>query len=582
MKSDQIRKKFIQFFEDRGHKKYPSSSLLPKDKDGSTLFTSAGMQQFKDWYTDYQKIEESRVVTCQDCFRTSDIEEVGDRTHHTYFQMLGNFSFGYPKRESSYFKKEALEMAWEFLTSEKYLNIDPEKITATIFAGDEEVPKDKKSKKLLNKIGVKKVDQLGRKENFWGPVGKTGPCGPTVEFFVDHKGEQVEIWNLVFNQYYKKANSKLEELEFQGIDTGMGLERIVAYMADKESDYQTDLFLPLMKYLGKEAEASKDDRESEESFRIIADHIRGALFLIEAGVVPGNVEEGYILRRILRRSFAQGQLIRLDSENWQKVIKITYDRYKRRDGKQKGFDKKLSEVKRLILKERENFAQTLEEGIREFEKIKGSFDEKLSGKAAFRLHDTYGLPKRVIEKLAQEEGLQVDEKGYKKAAQKHKEVSRRGAGKFKGGLADSKKETVKLHTAAHLLHQALREVLGEHVKQAGQNITEERLRFDFTHPKSMSEKEVEKVERLVNDKINKCLSVESREMELDKALSSGALALFKGKYPDKVTVYSIGDFSKELCLGPHVKNTGQLGRFKIIKEESSSKGVRRIRAVLED
>ncbi len=577
MKSDQIRKKFIEFFKSKSHNEYPSSSLLPEKKDSSTLFTSAGMQQFKDWYMDYQKIEKSRVVTCQDCFRTSDIEEVGDKTHHTFFQMLGNFSFGYPKKEGSYFKKEALEMAWEFLTGQKYLNIAPNQITATIFAGDSEVSKDKESQKLLNEIGVKEIKELGREENFWGPVGKTGPCGPTVEFFVDHKGERVEIWNLVFNQYNKKTDGSLEELEFQGIDTGMGLERVTAYLDNKESDYQTDLFFPLMEYLDEEVESKiakskKDDKDKIESFRIIADHLRGALFLIEAGVTPSNIEEGYILRRILRRSFARGKLINLNNINWQKLIEIAYDRY----------DKKLSKIKELILKERESFGQALNEGIKEFDKIKKDFEKRLPGKVAFKLHDTYGLPKKIIKKLAQEEGLQIDEKAYQEAAQKHKQVSRKGAGKFKGGLADHNKETIKLHTAAHLLHEALRKVLGEHVKQAGQNITQERLRFDFTHPKAMSDQEVKKVESLVNDKIKKDLPVKSKKMALNKALDSGALALFKGKYPDKVTVYSVGDFSKELCLGPHVESTGQLGKFKIKKEESSSKGVRRIRAVLKD
>ncbi len=576
MKSDTIRGKFVSFFKENGHKQYPSSSLIPEEEDRSVLFTSAGMQQFKQWYLDESKIEVSRAVSIQKCFRTSDIDEVGDKTHHTFFEMLGNFSFGYPDRDGSYFKKEAINLAWEFLTSKKWLGIEKSKISATIFKGDENTPKDKQSKKILETIGVEDIKELGREDNFWGPVGKSGPCGPTVEFFVPGSKEPIEIWNLVFNQYYQKENGSLEELEFQGVDTGMGLERVAAYLQNTEDDYQTDLFEPAIAALSKYI----DIRHWEEEARVIADHLRSVVFLISEDVLPSNTDQGYILRRLLRRVFALLKVISLGSDieihNLIEICHIYIEKYSdiyELSGKEK--------ISKKIQKEYDQWSKTINKGIQEFEKMLER-EETISGEQAFRLHDTYGLPKIIIKGLFEEGGINFSQEEYQEAKKKHQQISRQGATKkFKGGLADEKEMTVKLHTAAHLLHESLRRVLGDHVQQKGQNITEERLRFDFSHPEAMSDEELAKVEQMVNEQIGKDLKITSQDMPLEEAIEAGAVALFKDKYPDIVTLYSVGDFSKELCLGPHISRTGELGRFKINKEESSSKGVRRIRAVLE-
>jgi alanyl-tRNA synthetase len=574
MKSNKLREKFIKFFEENGHQKYASSSLLPKDKDKSVLFTSAGMQQFKDWYLDKSKVEHSRVASIQKCFRTSDIEEVGDKTHHTFFEMLGNFSFGYPELKGSYFKKTAIKLAWQFLTSKKGLGIEESKISATIFKGNEDIPKDEESRRILEGIGVSEISELGKEENFWGPVGKTGPCGPTVEFFVPGKDEPIEIWNLVFNQYEKKLDGSLKQLKFRGVDTGMGLERTVAYLQGVEDDYQTDLFKPAIELISDNVDLEKWQKE----IRIIADHIKGAVFLIDEGVVPSNLKRGYVLRRILRRSFVRMRIISLESEmSIADLIKMS-SKFIEKYSKVYDFKSTTEKIAEVIQSEFDNWAKTINKGIAEFEK---RFDKNdLDGKEAFKLHDTYGLPKLIIKGLFQEKGLDFDEKDYDQAEKDHKKKSRASRQRFKGGLVDKEDETVKLHTAAHLLMEALRKILGEDVKQAGQNITKERLRFDFTHPDKLTEKQVKKIEDLVNDQIEKGLQIEKKEMELEKAINSGATAFFKDRYPDRVTVYTIGDFSKEICLGPHVKNTDKLGEFKIIKEVSSSKGVRRIRAKL--
>ncbi len=540
MKSKEIREKFIEFFKENGHKKYPSSSLIPKDEDKSVLFTSAGMQQFKDWYLNKDKIESARVATVQKCFRTSDVEEVGDKTHHTFFEMLGNFSFGYPKLNNSYFKEEAIKLAWKFLTDEKWLGINKDQISATIFEGDEDIPKDEQSKQILEDIGVEEIRELGREDNFWGPVGKTGPCGPTVEFFVPGKDEPIEIWNLVFNQYFQKEDKGLEELNIQGVDTGMGLERVAAYLQNTEDDYQTDLFKPLIKVIQDKV----DIDEWLEEVRVIADHIRGAIFLIDEGVIPSNLKQGYVLRRILRRSFVRMRIISLESDiSIADLIKMA-DKAREQHSDIYDFDKSSRDIADIIQGEFDNWAETIDKGVAEFEKQYKKNRGGLTGEEAFRLHDTYGLPKSVIRGLFREKKLDFDDQAYIKAEKNHKQKSRASKERFKGGLADEQDQTVRLHTAAHLLMEALRRVLGDDVKQAGQNITKERLRFDFTYPKKLTKEQIKRIEDLVNKQIKKDLDVKSEEMDLDKAIESGATAFFKDRYPDKVTVYTIGDFSK--------------------------------------
>jgi len=614
MKAQEIREKFIEFFKKHNHKEYPSSSLIPDRKDVSVLFTSAGMQQFKDWYVDRGKIKDSRVVTIQKCFRTSDIDEVGDKSHHTFFEMLGNFSFGYPEVKDSYFKEEAINLAWQFLTDKKWLGIDRGKITASIFKGDQEIAKDQESRKILEKIGLKEIRELNREENFWGPIGKSGPCGPTVEFFVPGKnGAKIEIWNLVFNQYNKNEDGRLEELESRGVDTGMGLERVTAYLEGSDDDYQTELFRPIIKEI--ERLSGKKYQEREKEFRIIADYVKAAAFLYSEGIKPSNKKRGAVQRRLVRGVIDSLKRLGIDSDRFEILIeslllavvgvyKEFYPAIKK--AKEENFIKEESDFmenmraklrpridKRIAILER-FFQNRLDfkkgadsKWLKDaFINTKKDSPSVAAGKFAYNFWNTWRFPKHDFEKeLDLRLGGLVNRKefenGYREGRRRFKEISRKGAGqRFKSGLADHKKETIRLHTAAHLLHEALRRVLGKHVNQAGQNITGERLRFDFTHPQALSKSELRKVENMVNKQIKKGLPVTKKETSLKEAIKEGAVALFRDKYPDRVTLYSIGNFSKELCLGPHVKNTSELGRFKIIKEESSSRGIRRIRAEL--
>jgi len=579
MKSTEIRKKFIDFFEQNDHKRYDPSSLIPKEQDKSVLFTSAGMQQFKDWYIDSEKIETTRVVTIQPCLRTSDIDEVGDKIHHTFFEMMGNFSFGYSKKQGSYFKEQAIEMALEFLTDKKWLNIPKNKISATIFKGDKEVSKDQESLKILKDLGISEIKELGREDNFWGPVGKTGSCGPTVELFVPGKEEEIEVWNLVFNEYNKTEQGKLKKLEFQGVDTGMGFERLVAYLQDTDDDYKTDLFKPIINIISKKVDIKKRSRE----VRIMSDHIRAAVFMVRDGVEPSNIGRGYILRRILRKILAWQHILNVRESSKISISDLINLAKQAMKGCQDVYSFENPEkITKIIYSEFHLYSKTINKGIRKYEKDKEKYPKEIPGRVVFGYHDTYGLPVEIIKELFKEDKRIFNKEAYGKFEKQHQQVSRKGLDKkFKGGLADDKEMTIKLHTAAHLLHESLRKVLGKDVNQAGQNITEERLRFDFTQPKALSKEEIKQVEDLVNQQIDKGLAVTSQEMTIDEAISKGAVALFKDKYPENVTLYTIKGFSNELCLGPHVKNTSELGEFKITKEESSSKGVRRIKAVLQ-
>ena len=594
MTSKKLRQEFLDFFEKKGHKIVASSSLLPTDS--TVLFTSAGMQQFKPYYLGEKSPYGLNVASCQKCFRTSDIEEVGDSSHLTFIEMLGNFSFG------SYFKEEAISAAYELLNSK--FKIQNSKMTITVFDGDSEVPRDEESVRIWSKFGFsEKKGNLrfaGREDNFWGPTGQEGPCGPTTEIYL----QNTEVWNLVFNEYYQDRNKKLTPLKQKGVDTGMGLERLTMIVQGKSNVFETDLFEPIIKEISKNS--SKPYTLNPKPYRIIADHIKAAMFLISEGIFPSNMEQGYILRRILRRAIRHGKILGLSSGFLiplaKEVIEIYKDIYPELKSQE-------TDILTVIQKEEEKFSDTLEKGLKEFEKIADNvrigtirnfnvrigtsrnsnvrsgtiqnFRGEISGQDAFHLYDTFGFPLEMTEEIAQEKGLKVDKKGFEQAFKKHQEISRAGAEKkFRGTGKETTYAATKLHTATHLLHAALREVLGEQVKQMGSDITVQRLRFDFLHSQKLTEDEIKKVEQIVNQKIKQDLEVRKEEMKYEEALKSGALAFFREKYPENVNVYSIGSFSKEICAGPHVSKTSELCGFKIIKEESSGSGVRRIRAIL--
>ena len=570
MKSFEIRKKFLEFMEGKGHEIMPSSSLVPEN-DPSVLFTTAGMQQFKQYYLNPGVAKNSRIATSQKCVRTVDIDEVGDSTHLTFFEMLGNFSFGYPNKENSYFKKETIEYAWEFLTEE--LGVDRTRIYATYFKGEKGVPEDKESLELLKTIkGLKEIKPQGVEDNFWSLGTENSPGGPTVEFYID----EIEIWNCVFNEYVFR-NGKYEPAENKGVDTGMGLERLATIMQGKDNVYETDLFTPIIKKI--ELLATKSGVVA--NVRIIADHIKASVFIIADGVVPSNVGRGYVLRRLIRRAVRYGKLLGIvffTSKIAESVIEIYKDVYPEiKKNKEKIFGE--------LGKEEEKFGKTLEKGLQEIIKFEPKFNEAtgflefgINGQALFDIYQTYGFPLEMsLEELDKiyskhEIGIPADFKEdlkkwfeeekekwknqFQEELKKHQKLSKTAsAGMFKGGLADSGEEAAKLHTATHLLQAALREVLGEHVTQKGSNITAERLRFDFSHPEKLTDEQKKKVEEIVNEKIKENLPVVCEEMSVEEAKEKGALGVFDEKYGDKVKVYSIGDFSKEICGGPHIKST---------------------------
>ena len=569
MKSAELRKRFLDFFEKKGHRIVPSSSLLPTDP--SVLFTTAGMQQFKEYYLRKPSPYGKNVVSSQKCFRTSDIEEVGDESHLTFLEMLGNFSFG------GYFKKEAINFAFEFLFKE--LKLPLEKAIFTVFEGDNKVPFDEESFSIWKKMGIpeNKIKKFSRADNFWGPTGKEGPCGPTTEIhFDDSTGSPpVELWNLVFNEYYQDRDGKLNPLKQKGVDTGMGLERLAMICQQKPSVYETDLFEPIFREIKRPGNVKAE--------RIIADHIKSAVFLISEGIFPSNVERGYVLRRILRRGIRYGKILNLPKNFLiplaQKVIEIYQDIYPEVLSKQ-------ADILTVIQNEEEKFEKTLRKGLAQFDKllkskIKNQKSKIIDGEEAFDLYQSYGFPLELTRELTREEGFEIDEKNFQEKFKKHQEISRAGAEKKFGGIGkEANYEATKLHTATHLLQAALREILGNQVKQMGSDITPQRLRFDFFHPKKLTSEELKRIEDLVNQKIRENLEVKKEEMSYGEAIKSGALAFFKEKYPEKVTVYSVNNFSKEICAGPHVKQTSELSHFKIVKEESSGSGIRRIRAIL--
>ena len=583
MKAIDIRKKYLNFFKEHGHTIIPSAPLIPEN-DPSVLFTTAGMQPLVPYLLGEKHPAGTRLTDYQKCVRTNDIDEVGDNRHLTYFEMLGNWSLG------DYFKEESIQMSYEFLTKE--LGIPAEKLSVTCFAGDEDCPRDEISAACWEKAGIAKdhIYYYGKDDNWW-IAGEEGPCGPDTEMFYDTGkpacsaecqpscdcGKYVEIWNNVFMEYFKDAQGKYSKLEQKNVDTGLGLERMTMLLQGKETPFDTEIFEPIMKKLEE-----IENKDIIESRRIVAEHLRSSMMIICDGGRPSNIDRGDVLRRLIRRMIRHMNKLEINLDELSTLIDINVENLKEM---YPDLEKNKETIKSVILEEKDKFVKTLSHGEKEFTKAmnyaKQNGKNKIDGKIVFRLYDTYGFPPEMTQELAKENNIEIDLEEFNKLFKEHQEKSRLGSEqKFKGGLADQNEKTIAYHTATHLLHQALRTVLGEHVKQSGSNITEERLRFDFTHPQKMTKEEIQKVEDLVNEQIKKDLKVTCEEMNYEDAKKSGAIGLFTDKYGEKVKVYTIGDFSKEICGGPHVTHTGDMGRFKIKKEESSSSGIRRIKAVL--
>jgi alanyl-tRNA synthetase len=603
MRASEIRKKYLEFFATKEHAIIPSASVMPEN-DPTVLFTTAGMHPLVPYLMGEKHPQGTRLVNSQKCIRTGDIDDVGDNRHLTFFEMLGNWSLG------DYFKKEAIAWSWEFLTDQRWLGLDPQRIYVTVFAGDNNSPIDEESitawKEQFAMVGIdagvcgedleakedSRIFLLGAKDNWWGPAGETGPCGPCSEMFYDVRPNEgslegktheqwvddfriMEIWNDVFMEFNKVAPGQFEKMAQQNVDTGMGLERTITVLTGKENVFDTDLFLPIIAKIeeisGKKYE--QDDEDIKKAMRIIADHIKASVFIIADGVEPSNTERGYVLRRLIRRAVRQGHLLGIQDNFTVAIAQVVQEMY----------GEVYSEVMKInvtdeLLKEEEKFRKTLEHGLREFGKY-----QTLNGKVAFDLYQTYGFPIELTKELAKEKNVTVDEDEFNEELKKHQELSRTAsAGMFKGGLADNKEETTQLHTAAHLMLAGLRKILGDHVHQRGSNINGERLRFDFSHPEKMTDEQKQAVEAYVNEAIQAHVPVVMTEMSVEEAKAQGAEGAFENKYGDVVKVYSAEGFSTEICGGPHVVNTGDIkGVFRIKKEESSSSGVRRIKAVIE-
>ena len=585
MKAIEIRKKYLNFFKNHGHAVIPSAPLIPEN-DSSVLFTTAGMQPLVPYLLGEPHPQGKRLTDYQKCVRTNDIEEVGDNRHLTYFEMLGNWSLG------DYFKEESIQMSYDFLTQE--LQIPAEKISVTCFAGDEDCARDEVTAECWKKAGIPedRIYYFGKDDNWW-IAGETGPCGPDTEMFYDTGkpncspncnpscgcGKYVEIWNNVFMEFYKDENGKYTKLKQKNVDTGLGIERMTMILEGKETPFETELFSHIMDKL---VELQKVDNIS--SRRIIAEHLRSSMMIIADGGRPSNIDRGYILRRLIRRMIRHMNKLEISLDELSTLIELNVENLKEMYPE---LENKKEIIKNVILEEKDKFVKTLTKGEKEFEKeiseIRKQGKEVVDGKIVFRLYDTYGFPPEVTEELAQENGMKIDKEEFNKLFKEHQEKSRAGSEqKFKGGLASTGEMETKYHTATHLLNAALKQVLGQHVHQKGSNITAERMRFDFSHPSKMTDEEKQKTEYLVNSWIQSAIPVEHMEMKKEEAIKMGAEAMFIEKYGDIVSVYKIGDFSLEVCGGPHVHNTSELGHFKIKKEESSSSGVRRIKAILEE
>ncbi|TAL50155.1 alanine--tRNA ligase [Patescibacteria group bacterium] len=588
MTAQELRETYLSFFEAQGHKRISSASLIPEN-DPTVLFTTAGMHPLVPYLLGELHPQGRRLTSVQKCVRTGDIDEVGDDTHLTFFEMLGNWSL------QDYFKQEAIEWSFLFLTRELGISID--RLAVSVFAGDENAPFDEEAYRLWLHQGIseKRIAKLGKKDNWWGPAGQTGPCGPDTEMFYwvsdepapevfDPKDRRwVEIWNDVFMQYNKREDGTFEKLEKPNVDTGMGLERTLAVLNGKQSVFDTELFEPIFQKLHLHSDAIQRPRYG----RIIVDHVRAAVMIIADGMIPSNKDQGYVLRRLLRRALRTYKQVAGDPAFFVSIAESAVETL--RESYPALLQQKTT-ILEEINKEQERFSQSLEKGEREVLK-RWERNKSISGVDAFNLYQTYGFPLELTEEIAREYGQEIDHDSFAAEFKKHQELSRVGSGqKFAGGLADTSEATVKLHTATHMLHQALRSILGSHVEQKGSNITPERLRFDFSHPEKMTQEQVQAVEALVNENIKKDLSVQFQLLTLAEAKARGAIGLFEDKYAtlgDKIKVYFIGDeatgeyYSKEVCGGPHVERTGLLGRFKILKEEAVAGGVRRIKANLE-
>ena len=588
MTAQELRTMYVNFFKERGHKEIASASLLPEN-DPTVLFTTAGMHPLVPYLLGEKHPAGKRLTDVQKCVRTEDIDEVGDDTHCTFFEMLGNWSLG------DYFKKESISMSFEFLT--KHLNIPVERLAVTVFEGDELVPADEEAVEIWKSLGLKEeqIYRYGREDNWWGPAGQTGPCGPDTEIFYDmgkpkcgpdcgpscHCGKYVEIWNNVFMQFNKEADGSFTELAQKNVDTGMGLERVLTIFNGKTNVYDTELFLPVMMKLNEIL--SEEEKElTEREKRIICEHMRTTTFILgdPMKISPSNTEQGYILRRLIRRIIRLFKKADINTNFLGELAVILIDQYSP-VYPELGINREF--ILEQLQKEFVLFSKTLDDGLKKANRYLDNVKqgETLSGELAFKLYDTYGFPVEFTAELAEERGCKVDLEGFHQKFEEHQEKSRQGAaGKFAGGLADNNEQTARLHTATHLLNGALRKVLGDEVFQRGSNITSERLRFDFSFGRKVTKEELEQVEAIVNEAIQKKIDVTLEEMSPEQAYEEGAIGVFSGKYGEIVKVYTIPGYSKEICGGPHAKNTGELVSFKIKKEEASSAGVRRIKAVI--
>lgn len=584
---------WFDFFRKHGHAIIGSASLIPEN-DPTVLFTTAGMHPLVPYLLGEKHPAGVRLADVQKCVRTGDIDEVGDASHCTFFEMLGNWSLG------DYFKDEMIPWSYEFLTSPEYLGIDPKRLAVSVFAGDADCPRDERSAELWEKAGIARdrIFFLPKENNWWGPAGITGPCGPDSEMFIDNGqpkccdecspacdcGKYLEIWNDVFMQFNKTVDGKYEPLKQKNVDTGMGLERTLCILQGKKSVYETDLFAPIIAAIESIGSGKYgSDEETTKAIRIVADHIRTSVFMIgdEKGVACSNVDQGYILRRLLRRAVRFAKKLDIEIGKLTVVAEAVIEEYK---DVYPELEINRDRIVNEITAEEERFERTLQGGIKEFEKLCHYLvGDTISGKASFKLYDTYGFPIEMTVELAKEKGLKVNIDDFNKAFAEHQQKSHAGAEqKFKGGLADHSEATARLHTATHLMHRALKEVLhDDNANQKGSNITEERLRFDFTFPRALTPEEIREVEDKVNEAIKADVPVVCEEMTVEEAKEQGAVGLFTAKYGEKVKVYTMGKYSKEICGGPHASHTGELGRFRIVKEQSSSAGVRRIKAVLE-
>lgn len=589
--SEELREKFLKFYESKGHHIIPSASLIPEN-DPTVLFTTAGMHPLVPYLLGQKHPEGTRLTDVQKCVRTGDIDEVGDDSHLTFFEMLGHWSLG------DYFKEDAIRWSFEFLTSKDYLGIPVEKLAVSVFAGDETAPRDEESARIWAECGIpkEKIFFLPRKNNWWGPAGLTGPCGPDTEMFIDRGyekcsedcspacdcGKYIEIWNDVFMQYFKNAEGGYEPLKQKNVDTGMGLDRTVCILNGVKSVYDTDLFAAAKQKLeAMTGKAYEETPEVKRAFRIVLDHVRTATFMIgdQKGITPSNVDQGYVLRRIIRRAVRYGRQIGLEEGKLSELAQCFIEKYEKVYPE---LTQNAAKIKEELDKEEKKFSKALVGGLKEFERVLRKLDgTEIDGATAFKLYDTFGFPIEITEELAKERGIAVDKQGFEEAFKAHQAKSQAGSEqRFKCGLADTEAFTVNLHTATHLLHAALKRVLSPDVNQRGSNITAERLRFDFNFDRPMTQDEIKQVEALVNEQIAKKIPVVREEMSIEEAKASGAVGLFSDRYGERVTVYTIGDFSKEICGGPHAQNTGDLGTFVITKEQSSSSGVRRIKAEL--